>query len=119
MFGISRPINIYDLFNRWCKLGGSKHNLTLLTAAAALGWTTWVTRNEVVFDKCRPKTFLQVLFRGTHWLQQWVQLQLHEDQELLVQAARLLEKAALRFLRRLVGYLLVGLVSISASLVFV
>jgi hypothetical protein len=40
----------------------------LLTAASALCWTIWLTRNEVVFDKCRPKFFLQVLFRGTYWL---------------------------------------------------
>jgi len=29
-------------------------------------------KKEVVFNKCRPKTFLQVLFRG---LRQWVGLQ--------------------------------------------
>jgi hypothetical protein len=50
---------------------GEQHNLLLLTAAVALCWTIWVTRNEVVFDRCRPKTFLQVLFRGMHWLRQW------------------------------------------------
>jgi hypothetical protein len=61
---------------------GSKHTLPLLTAAAAaLCWTNRVTRNEVVFDRCRPKTLLQVLFSGTHWLWQWAQLQRNEDQE--------------------------------------
>jgi len=51
----------------------------LLIAAAALSWTVWLTRNEVIFDKSRPKSFLQVLFRGTHLLQQWAQLQRCED----------------------------------------
>jgi hypothetical protein len=44
-------------------MGGVIYNSLLLTAAAALCWTIWLTRNQVVFDKCRPKTFLQVLFR--------------------------------------------------------
>ena len=26
-------------------------------------WTIWLSRNEVVFDKCKPRTLLQVLFR--------------------------------------------------------
>ena len=29
----------------------------LLIAAAALSWTVWLTRNEVIFDKSRPKSF--------------------------------------------------------------
>jgi len=40
----------------------------MLVAAAALIWAIWLTRNEVIFEKARSKTFLQVLFRGTHWL---------------------------------------------------
>jgi hypothetical protein len=47
-----------DLFNNWTKGGGNKHNLLLLTVAAALCWAIWITRNEVVFDKCRPKLVL-------------------------------------------------------------
>ena len=54
MFGISPPQSIDDLFNRWSKMGGNKHNSLLLTAASALGWAVWITRNEVVFDKCKP-----------------------------------------------------------------
>jgi hypothetical protein len=39
-------------------MGGVIYNSLLLTAAAALCWKIWLTRNEVVFDECRPKTFL-------------------------------------------------------------
>jgi len=85
-----------DLFDIWSKMGTSKHNTLLLSAAAALCWAIWITRNEVVFVKCRPKTILQVLFRGTHWLCQWAKFQRHEDRrEELVQAARHLESSAL------------------------
>jgi len=68
--GLFPPICMSDLFNSWSKLGTKKFNSLLLTAAAALLWAIWLTRNEVVFDRCRPKSLLQVLFRGTHWLRQ-------------------------------------------------
>jgi hypothetical protein len=42
-------------------VGNKKYNTLLLTAAAALLWTIWLTRNEVVFDKYKPKFF----FAGT------------------------------------------------------
>jgi hypothetical protein len=55
-------------------------------------------RNEIVFDKCKPKSLLQVLFRGTHWLRQWASLQRHEDlKDQLISAAKHLETSALAF----------------------
>jgi hypothetical protein len=81
VLGIAQPTDVNDLFNHWSKRGGTNHNLNLFTAAAALCWSLWISRNEIVFDKCRPKSFLQVLFRGTYWLHQWAQLQCHEDHQ--------------------------------------
>jgi hypothetical protein len=53
----------------------------------------------VVFDKCRLKTFLQVLFRGTYWLRQWASLQQHDDQrDQLIQVGQFLETSTLQFL---------------------
>jgi hypothetical protein len=54
-----------------------------------------------------------------HLLHQCAELQRHEDRRLLLQAARQLEEAALRFFFfcRLDGYLLVGLVPINVTLV--
>jgi hypothetical protein len=75
LFGLTPPQNIDDLFNGWSKKGNKKENALLLTVASTLCWTVWITRNEVIFDKYRPKSFLQVLFRGTHWLRQWAKLQ--------------------------------------------
>jgi hypothetical protein len=45
-------------------MGGVIYNSLLLMAAAALCWTIWLTRNEVVFDKCRPKTFFAGALQG-------------------------------------------------------
>jgi hypothetical protein len=95
-FGIPRPLNIENFFNSWLKTGNNDFNRGLLVAASALCWSLWITRNEIVFDKCRPKSFLQVLFRGTHWLRQWAQLQRHESARLqLVDVCRLIESSSL------------------------
>jgi hypothetical protein len=79
LFGLPPPTDMSDLFIRWSKIANKKYNSLLLTAAAALCWAIWLTRNEVIFDKCRPKSFLQVLFKGTYWLRQWASLQQHDD----------------------------------------
>jgi hypothetical protein len=50
--------------NGWSKKGNKKENSLLLTAASALCWTVWITRNEVVFDKCRPKSFFAGTIQG-------------------------------------------------------
>ena len=57
LFGIDPHVDIADLFDIWSKMETIKHNTLLLSAAAALCWAIWITRNELVFDKCRPKTF--------------------------------------------------------------
>ena len=99
LFGISPPPqSIDDLFNRWSKMASNDNNSLLLTAASALCWAVWITRNEVVFDKCRPKSLLQLLFKGTHWLRQWARLQRCDDrQDQLILAGQHLETSALHF----------------------
>jgi hypothetical protein len=79
MFGISPPLSIDDLFVNWSKTGGNIHNSLILTATSALCWTIWITRNEVVFDKCRLKTFFAGALQGIHWLRQWARLQRRDD----------------------------------------
>ena len=98
VFGISPPISIDDLFINWSKVVGTIHNSFLLTAASALCWTIWIIRNKVVLDKFRPKFFVQVLFRGTHWLRQWARLQRRDDLwDQLTLAGQHLETSALHF----------------------
>jgi len=97
-FSIPPPQNINDLFVHWSKHGSKKYNTLLLTAAAAPLWAIWLTTNEIVFDKCKPKSFLQVLFRGTHWLCQWAKLQRHDDlKDQLISAAQFLDTSTLEF----------------------
>ncbi|WVZ54040.1 hypothetical protein U9M48_004908 [Paspalum notatum var. saurae] len=59
----------------WFRGGGQNKVGMLLAGAAALCWALWLTRNDVLFNNCKPKYVLQALFRGTHWLRLWAQLQ--------------------------------------------
>ena len=55
-------------------------------------WAIWLSRNDVVFDKSPTKTYLQLLYRGTHWLRLWVQLQRRdEDKEAVQKACKTIE----------------------------
>jgi hypothetical protein len=85
-------LNIDDLFVNWSKRVNKKYNTLLLMAAAALLWAIRITRNEIVFDKCKLKSFLQILFRGTHGLCQW-----HDLKDQMIYAAQHLETSALEF----------------------
>ena len=73
------PTNVVHLFGSWLNQGGSNLAELLLTGAAAFCWALWLTRNDLTFNKCHSKTLLQVLFRGTHWLRFWAQLQRTDD----------------------------------------
>jgi hypothetical protein len=84
------------MFGGWSKLVQQKHNLLLLTGAAALCWVIWLTRNDLVFNKCQTKTFLQVLFRATYWLRFWAPLQRLDEHRVLIQdTCRNLESKAI------------------------
>jgi hypothetical protein len=48
--------------------------------ALAFYWAIWLSRNSVVFDKTPIKSFMHVLYRTTHWLRFWSQLE-NDDQE--------------------------------------
>ena len=65
--------------SRWESLNSS---LNLLSVTSVLYWAIWIARNDVVFDNCPRKTFLQVLFiRGTYGLRQWMLLQWSDENQ--------------------------------------
>ena len=53
LYGIVPPTSINVLFDSWSKQGNKNLNMLLLTAASALLWALWISRNEIVFDKCK------------------------------------------------------------------
>jgi len=104
VLGLKPPTSTRNIFGAWHKQSGREFRSLLLIGAAAFCWSLWLTRNELVFDKCSPKSILQVVFRATHWLRQWGLLQRSEDmKKFIVQGCQKLETAALQcsaFFRR-------------------
>jgi len=94
VFGITPPCTVANISGNWYEQCGKDSSLLLLAGAAAFCWSLWLTRNDSVFDKCSPKTFLQVLFRGTFW----GQLQRSEEKkEYIYKACQTLETSSLAF----------------------
>ncbi|WVZ90711.1 hypothetical protein U9M48_036990 [Paspalum notatum var. saurae] len=98
IFGFSPPQNVDHLFNTWPNQRGRNLSMLLLIGAAGFCWAIWLTRNDLVFNKSHPKTFLQVLFRGTYWLRRWALLQRTEEgRDAIVRACKVLESTSMNF----------------------
>jgi hypothetical protein len=54
-------------------------------------WAIWLSRNNVVFDKTPIQSYMQVIFRGTHWVRTWASFQKEEKRQALHDACRLME----------------------------
>ena len=42
---------------------------------APVCWAIWRCRNDLIFNKIKVNSILQVIFRGTYWFRFWAQLQ--------------------------------------------
>ena len=86
------------MFGNWLRGVGTKLKRQLLVGAYALCWAIWLSRNDVVFDKSQTKTYMQVLYRDTHWLRFCAQLQRRdEDKEALQKACQTMEVLVMQF----------------------
>jgi hypothetical protein len=86
---------MHHLFNEW--LGGVNRKLKrqILAGAIAMCWAIWISRNDIVFDKGIVPSYLQVLFRGTHWIRFWSLLHKEQDRPSFKEGCRLLEFIAM------------------------
>jgi hypothetical protein len=39
----------------------------ILVGVAAMFWSIWLYRNDIIFNKKSITSFMQVIFRGTYW----------------------------------------------------
>jgi hypothetical protein len=72
----------------------------VLLGVAAFCWALWLSRNEVVFQRSKPLSFLQVMFKGIYWIRSWSILSKEVDKLVLTVECRRLEIAALDFFNR-------------------
>ena len=69
--GIQPPSSIANMFGP--RLNGFRPKLKsrILVGAAAICWTIWLNRNDMVFKGGKSNTFLQVIFRAIYWIRTW------------------------------------------------
>ena len=65
-FGLSRPNSVNHLFGSWLRGLTKSHKNLVYTGIAALCWAIWRSRNDIVFQKIKNQTSLQILFRTTY-----------------------------------------------------
>jgi hypothetical protein len=99
-FEIAKHVNTANRFGSWLKSFTRKQRSQVLIGVAALCWALWLNSNEVVFQRSKSKSILQVLFRGTYWIRSWSILSKEEEVNNLKEGCRQLQTAALDFINR-------------------
>jgi hypothetical protein len=78
---IDPPVNSNHIIGDWESNEGCMHKKLLLSGVAALIWSIWLCRNDVVFNRNHIPSIIHVIFRGTHWFRFWRLLQKEETQQ--------------------------------------
>jgi hypothetical protein len=89
--GLGPPHNIKHTFGAWIHNINSSKRQLLFVGIGAMLWGVWLSRNDVVFNKSPILSFMQVIYRGTHWARTWSLFQKEEDRHLLLSACRSIE----------------------------
>lgn len=84
-----------NLFGLWLRSFSNKQRNLVLIGVAAFCWALWISRNEIVFQRSKSKSILQVIFRGMFWTRRWSILSKEEGRIILKGGCRLLETMAL------------------------
>ena len=90
LFGIlhTSPSNFANLFGYWMHGLSLKLKNQILLGVAALCWSIWLNRNDMVFNEAKSNTSMQVIFRTTYWIRQRPMLRREEQQPLFKDGCR-------------------------------
>jgi len=99
-FAVTPPVNITCMMGSWLNGYPAKLKKQMLIGVSAICWALWLCRNEAVFQKRYPNSFLQVIFRGTYWARLWSQLSEEETMKALMNLCQRLEGVVLEFFNR-------------------
>jgi hypothetical protein len=78
-FNITSPSNITNMFGRWLSGVDKTNKQRIRIGVAAVCWSIWNHRNDIIFNMSKRINFLQVIHLAVHWIQLWAYL-LPEDQ---------------------------------------
>ena len=94
--GLTPPKSIRHMFNSWLSNQSKKIRRVIWVGVAAICWAIWRCRNDLIFNKIKVNSVLQVIFRGTYWFRFWAQLQREEHaKNTFSSLSRLIEIVAL------------------------
>ena len=93
-FNITPPKDITNLFGNWLR-GIDKSTLrSIRVGVCAVLWAMWNVRNDLVFNKPKQPSFLQVIPLITHWIRSWSYLQPVEQRHIMESGCIQLESVA-------------------------
>jgi len=94
--GLTPPRSIRHMFNSWLSNQSKKIRRVIWVGVAAVCWAIWRCRNNLIFNKIKVNSVLQVIFRGMYWFRFWAQLQREEHaKNTFSSLSRLIEIVAL------------------------
>ena len=95
--GLSQLHSVSSMFGSWlCGLSKELKSLALLGAAATC-WSLWLCRNDLVFEKKRSSSPLQVIYSIIYWFRTQAILQKPTSQDLVVAATQQLARVTKKF----------------------
>jgi hypothetical protein len=102
-FGLRPPRNTKDFFGPWQRQVDYKLRSYVCVGASAIIRSIWFSRNDVIFDKKRIYSYLQVIFSTTYWTRFWSILEKENDKPTLKWECRMLETASMEIFAKRVA----------------
>jgi hypothetical protein len=65
---LKQPRSISHLFGPWLNNQTKTMKGLIWVGVAALCWAIWRCRNDLIFNKLKTNSIMQVIFRGAYWL---------------------------------------------------
>ena len=96
-FGLTQHSFVSHMFNSWLTGLAKDVKPLVLLGVVAICWSICLNINDMVFEKKRTTSPLQVIFAVSHWLLTWSILQKLNLQVLIVEASRHLVQVATDF----------------------
>ena len=95
-FNIQPPKPTSHMFGSWIRRFAPGLRKQMIVGIAAFCWVLWLNRNDAVFQNLFAKSYLQVIFRWTFWIQHWSLLSKEQERRMIEDGCRQLERVALQ-----------------------
>ena len=82
------------MFGNWLNGVQKEDKARIRIGVAAICWSIWTSRNDLIFNKKTGTNFLQVILRAIHWIQQWAYLQPEDQRQPMASGCNRLLKVA-------------------------